>query len=288
MSDLVDQASQKQAALLLEALPYMQKYAGRTIVVKYGGNAMTDDQLKLSVMRDLSLLQTVGIKIVLVHGGGPAINRAMEQANRETHFIDGLRYTDEADLQLINAVLSGEVNKSLVAGLIKSGAKAVGFSGVDGSLIQAKQRSAKLGYVGDVMKINPDLLTLTLDQGYMPVIASIGVDSDGQLYNINADTAAAEIAAALGAQSFVLMTNVRGILQDPTDPDSLYRELAVPELQALIASETIQGGMIPKLKAIIQAMRAGLHQAVILDGRVPHALLLELFSDRGYGSLISD
>ncbi|MFT8812593.1 acetylglutamate kinase [Oenococcus sp.] len=288
MSNLVDQASQKQAALLLEALPYMQKYAGRTIVVKYGGNAMTDDQLKLSVMRDLCLLQTVGIKIVLVHGGGPAINRAMTQANRETHFIDGLRYTDEADLQLINAVLSGEVNKSLVAGLIKSGAKAVGFSGVDGSLIQAKQRSAKLGYVGDVMKINPELLTLALEQGYMPVIASIGVGSDGQLYNINADTAAAEIAAALEAQSFVLMTNVRGILQDPADPDSLYRDLTVTQLQELIVSETIQGGMIPKLEAIIQAMQAGLHKAVILDGRVPHALLLELFSDRGYGSLISN
>ncbi|MFT8878963.1 MAG: acetylglutamate kinase [Oenococcus sp.] len=288
MSDLVDRASQKQAALLLEALPYMQKYAGRTIVVKYGGNVMTDEHLKLSVMRDLCLLQTVGIKIVLVHGGGPAINRAMEQANRETHFIDGLRYTDEADLQLINAVLSGEVNKSLVAGLIKSGAKAVGFSGVDGGLIQAKQRSAKLGYVGDVMKINPELLTLILEQGYMPVIASIGVDSDGQLYNINADTAAAEIAAALQAESFVLMTNVRGILQDPADPDSLYRDLTVTQLQELIASETIQGGMIPKLQAIIQAMQAGLHKTVILDGRVPHALLLELFSDRGYGSLISD
>ncbi|MDN6968901.1 acetylglutamate kinase [Oenococcus sp. UCMA 17063] len=248
---------------------------------------MTNDRFKLSVMHDLYLLQAIGLKIVLVHGGGPAINLAMEKLKRKTKFINGLRYTDTTDLRIINSVLSGEVNKNLVSNLIKVGAKAVGFSGVDGHLIEAKQLSPVLGYVGEVTKITPDLLNLTLKNGYIPVISSIGVDQQGQLYNINADTVAAEIAIKLRAQDFVLMTNVKGILKDADDPTSLYEKLTLAQVTKLINSNLISAGMIPKLKAITRAINSGLTQAVVLDGRAEHAILFGLLSDKSYGSLIT-
>ncbi len=278
----------REITRLFKTSPYLQKYIGQIIVVKYGGNAMTNDHLKLSVMHDLYLLQAIGLKIVLVHGGGPAINQAMGKLKRKTKFINGLRYTDTTDLQIINAILSGEVNKNLVSNLIKVGAKAVGFSGVDGHLIEAKQLSPALGYVGEVTKITPDLLNLTLRNGYIPVISSIGIDQqEGQLYNINADTVAAEIAIKLQAQNFVLMTNVKGILKDADDPTSLYEKLTLAKVTKLINSNLISAGMIPKLKAITRAINSGLTQAVVLDGRVEHAILFGLLSDKNYGSLIT-
>ncbi len=277
----------QRVEILLDGLPYMRKYAGRTIVIKYGGNAMVNEELKTSVMRDLYLLQTIGMKIVLVHGGGPAIDQAMSRLNKPTKFIDGLRYTDGDDIQIINAVLSGQVNKSLVADLHKIGARAIGLSGADGHLIQTKQLSTELGYVGKIVKIDAEAIKLLLNANYIPVIASIGIDDRGQLYNVNADTAASEIAAALNAEQFILMTDVRGIFRDIKDPDSLYHELSVDQVQQMLGSGALKGGMIPKIRAIIAAINNGLKEAVVLDGRVEHSILLELFSTEGYGSLIT-
>ncbi|WP_249641561.1 MULTISPECIES: acetylglutamate kinase [unclassified Enterococcus] len=278
---------QKRAEILLEALPYMQKYSGQTIVVKYGGNAMSNEALKISVMKDIALLQMVGVKIVLVHGGGPDISRTLHRLGKETKFIDGLRYTDKEAVEIVATVLSGKVNKSLVADLYELGVKAIGLSGIDGAMIQAEQLDEKFGYVGEITSINPEPILLALENNYIPVIATTGIDHTGQFYNINADIAAADIAAAVNAEQFILLTDVRGVLRDVDNPESLISEINIKEIPNLIDSGIISGGMIPKIDSCINAMNKGLKEAVIIDGRVEHSILLELFADEGFGTLIS-
>lgn len=278
---------QKRAEILMEALPYMQKYSGQTIVVKYGGNAMSDEGLKISVMKDIALLQMVGVKIVLVHGGGPDISRTLHKLGKETKFIDGLRYTDKDTVEIVATVLSGKVNKSLVADLFELGVKAIGLSGIDGAMIQAEQLDEKFGYVGEITSINSEPILLALENNYIPVIATTGIDHTGQFYNINADIAAAEIAAAVNAEQFILLTDVRGVLRDVDNPESLITEINIKEIPDLINSGIISGGMIPKIDSCVNAMNKGLKEAVIIDGRVEHSILLELFADEGFGTLIS-
>ncbi|MDR1567608.1 MAG: acetylglutamate kinase [Streptococcaceae bacterium] len=277
---------QKRAEVLLEALPYMQKYSGQTIVVKYGGNAMTNADLKMSVMRDIALLQMIGVNIVLVHGGGPDISATLDKLGKETVFIDGLRYTDSEAVEIVATVLAGKINKSLVADLHSLGAKSLGLSGIDGAMIEAEQKDVKFGYVGNVTKINVEPINLALENGYIPVIATTGIDHAGQFYNINADTAAAEIAAAISAEQFILLTDIRGVLRDVNDSNSLMSKIVVADIPNLIDEGIITGGMIPKIKACTHAMRHGLKEAVIIDGRVEHSILLELFADKGFGTLI--
>jgi acetylglutamate kinase len=278
---------QKRAEILMEALPYMQKYSGQTIVVKYGGNAMSNEALKISVMKDIALLQMVGVRIVLVHGGGPDISRTLEKLGKETKFIDGLRYTDKEAVEIVATVLSGKVNKSLVADLHELGVKAIGLSGIDGAMIQAEQLDEKFGYVGEITSINSEPILLALENNYIPVIATTGIDHTGQFYNINADTAAAEIAAAVNAEQFILLTDVRGVLREVDNPESLISEININEIPELITSGIISGGMIPKIESCTNAMAKGLKEAVIIDGRVEHSILLELFADEGFGTLIS-
>ncbi|MBS7578424.1 acetylglutamate kinase [Enterococcus sp. MMGLQ5-2] len=265
----------------------MQKYSGQTIVVKYGGNAMSNEALKISVMKDIALLQMVGVKIVLVHGGGPDISRTLHRLGKETKFIDGLRYTDKEAVEIVATVLSGKVNKSLVADLYELGVKAIGLSGIDGAMIQAEQLDEKFGYVGEITSINPEPILLALENNYIPVIATTGIDHTGQFYNINADIAAADIAAAVNAEQFILLTDVRGVLRDVDNPESLISEINIKEIPNLIDSGIISGGMIPKIDSCINAMNKGLKEAVIIDGRVEHSILLELFADEGFGTLIS-
>lgn len=277
---------QKRAEILMEALPYMQKYSGQTIVVKYGGNAMTNDSLKQSVMKDIALLQMVGVKIVLVHGGGPDISQTLSKLGKETKFIDGLRYTDSEAVEIVATVLAGKVNKSLVSDLHELGVKSIGLSGIDGAMIEAEQKDEKFGYVGEIININPEPIFLALENNYIPIIATTGIDHTGQFYNINADTAAAEIAAAVNAEQFMLLTDVRGVLRDVNDSSSLISEIQLEEISGLVDQGIISGGMIPKIEACTKAMSKGLKEAVIIDGRIEHSILLELFADEGFGTLI--
>jgi acetylglutamate kinase len=279
--------ARKQAGILLEALPYIQKYEGKTVVVKYGGAAMTDDRLKAAVMRDVVLMNLVGMKIVLVHGGGPEINSTLTQLGKETTFVEGLRYTDAETADIVAMVLAGKVNKSLVSLIHKARGRAIGLCGVDGGMLRVeKMPGADLGYVGKILAVDTSAIRLALDSGFIPIIATIGIDDDGQVYNINADTAAAEIAAALTAEKLIALTDVRGVLRDPKDEDSLIENIALRELPELIESGVISGGMIPKIDSCRQGIGKGLKEAVIIDGRVEHSILLELFSDKGIGTLL--
>lgn len=276
---------QEQAEFLIEAMPYIKKYFNKVLVVKYGGNAMTDDNLKSSVMRDLVVLNLLGIKVVLVHGGGPEISETLKQMGKETKFIDGLRYTDKETAEVVRMVLAGKVNKSLTDLIEENGGKAVGISGQDGHIIKCEMQDQKLGYVGKITEINTRLITDLLGLGYVPVISTIGYDDDGNVYNVNADTAAAAIAGALNAENLILMTDIAGLLENKDDPSSLIKKVYVSDIPAYVKQGIISGGMIPKIECCKEAIRRGVKKAVIIDGRVCHSILIELLSDEGSGTM---
>ena len=275
-----------RAEVLLQALPYIREYVGKVVVVKYGGNAATDEHMREQVMEDLVLLWAIGVKVVLVHGGGPEISNMMEKMGKKSEFVDGLRVTDEETIDIVQMVLSGKMNKNLVNLLAMKGGRAIGLSGTDGHLIEAEIKDPRLGFVGDITNINIDPVEGLLENNYIPVISTVGCDHEGNTYNINGDTAAAHIAGALGAERFILMTNISGIMKDPEDPDSLIPELTVEEAKGLYDSGVISGGMIPKVDCCISATEMGVNGVVILDGRVPHAILMELLTNEGAGTRI--
>lgn len=277
-----------QAEVLIQALPYIKQYAGQTIVVKYGGAAMLDETLKAGVMQDIVLMRYVGINPILVHGGGPEISDAMQRMGKEPQFIGGLRVTDAETMEIVEMVLAGKTNKGIVAHLNQQGALAVGLSGKDGNLIVAERETTKgdIGFVGRILKINPALLHTLAGAGYIPVISTVAVGKNGESYNINADTAAGELAVALGAVRLVMMTDVEGIYQDFADKDSLIREMTANDARQLITDGHVDKGMIPKVDACITAVRGGVAQTTIIDGRLPHSLLIELFTHEGIGTMI--
>jgi len=276
----------ERAEVLVQALPNIKRYNGKTIVVKYGGNAMIDDQLKAQVMEDVVLLSLIGVKVVLVHGGGPEINGLMEKLGKKPEFVDGLRVTDAETMDIVQMVLAGKVNKTLVNMLENKGGRAVGLSGMDGRLIEAVQKDPRLGFVGEVVKIHPAPITDLLEKGYIPVVSTIGCDRAGNAYNINGDTAAAYIAGALGAERMLLMTDIAGILRDKEDPSSLIPEISVEEAAHLREQGVISGGMIPKVDCCVKAIGAGVKRVVIMDGRIPHSILMELLTDEGAGTMV--
>ena len=279
-------SNSERAEVLVQALPYIRKYYGKTVVIKYGGNAMTSESLKQQVMEDICLLQLVGVRVVLVHGGGPEINDMMARVGKEPKFVDGLRVTDAETMEIVQMVLAGKVNKSLVNLLEMKGGKAMGLSGMDGGLIHARMKDERLGFVGQITKVNIAPVADLLDKGYIPVISTIGCDSEGNTYNINGDTAAAFIAGALGAQRLIMMTDVAGILRDKDDPASLIRELNVSQAVRLFQEGVIAGGMIPKVDCCIEAIHMGVEKVIIMDGRIPHAILMELLTDEGAGTMV--
>jgi acetylglutamate kinase len=275
-----------RAEVLVQALPNIQHYAGRTVVIKYGGNAMKSKELEQQVAEDVVLLAAVGIRVVLVHGGGPAISETMKKLGKEAVFRDGLRVTDKETVEIVQMVLAGRINKSLVNLLQSCGGKAVGLAGMDNRLIEAEIKDEKYGYVGKITSIHPELLNDVLDHNYIPVIASLGCDQQGNAYNINADTAAGEIAAVLKAERLIMMSDISGIMRDVHDPSSLITELTLAETKQLFHSDVITGGMIPKVECCTNAVEHGVKAAVILDGTIPHALLMELLTDEGAGTMI--
>ena len=277
----------KRAEVLIQALPYIQNYYGKTVVVKYGGSAMEDEALKKAVMGDVVLLTLVGIKIVLVHGGGPEISATLKKLGKESVFVGGLRVTDKETVEVAQMVLAGKVNKGLVNLIQNVGGRAVGLSGMDGHLIEAKMLDEKLGYVGEIVAIHPEPIKDLLEKGYIPVVSTIGCDKQGNTYNINADTAAAYIAGALQAESLINMTDTKGVLMDAADPDSLIVRLSLSEIPKLQESGVITGGMIPKLECCAHAVEKGANRAFIIDGRVPHAILIEMLTDEGIGTMVT-
>lgn len=279
--------SQNTAQTLTESLKYFLKYRDQTVVIKYGGNAMIDEKVKESILKDILLLKTVGIKVVLVHGGGPAIGELLEKYEQKSQFVQGLRVTDKKTAQLALTALAGKVNKSLVQDIIRLGGNAIGVSGIDGKLIEAKPISEDLGYVGEITAIHPEIIERINQTDAVPVIASAGIGLDGEIYNVNADTAASRIAGALSAEQFILLSDVRGLYGNFPDEESFIDEINLTNLEKLVKEKKITDGMIPKIEAIKYAMFEGLGKAVLLDGRVPHALLLELFTDKGQGTMIN-
>lgn len=283
---LIPPADASRVSVLSEALPYIQRFAGRTLVVKYGGAAMVEEGLREAVFRDLALLACVGVRPIVVHGGGPEINVWLNRLQIEPHFQDGLRVTDAATMEVVEMVLVGRVNKQIVNGLNRVGGHAVGLCGSDGSLVAARPLGDRHGLVGDVAQVRPTVLNPLLEAGYIPVISSVAPDPSGQMHNINADTVAGELAAALQAEKLILLTDTPGILRDRTDPASLIRQVTLSEARALIADRVVQGGMTPKTECCIRALAQGVAAAHIVDGRVPHALLLEVFTDAGIGTMV--
>ena len=276
----------ERAEVLTQALPYIQRYYGKIVVVKYGGNAMINEDLKQQVMEDIVLLRLVGVKVVLVHGGGPEISELMNRLGKKAEFVDGLRVTDRETVDIVQMVLAGKINKTLVNLLEKKGGTAVGISGMDGRLIEAKMKDPKLGYVGDITQINIAPVLDLLEKGYIPVISTIGCDREGNAYNINGDTAAAHIAGALGAERLLLMTDIAGILRDKDDPGTLIPEVKSSDAKKLFDDGTISGGMIPKVECCLEAIRNGVKNVIIMDGRVPHSILMELLTDEGAGTMV--
>lgn len=276
-----------RAEILTQAVPYIKEYTGKYVVAKYGGNAMTDPQLKKSVMQDILLLQLVGVKIILVHGGGPEISAMLKKLSIESHFENGLRVTDDDTMEVVQMVLAGKVNKSLAADLSALGGKAVGLCGIDGGLIKVHQKNEKLGHVGEIDEINTKILDDLLDGGFIPVISSIGIDDDGTPYNINADTAAAKIAAALHAESMVVMSNINGVLRDKDDENSLISQMSLADAEELKKSGIIAGGMIPKVDCCTNAVKEGVKKVFIINGEIPHAILIELLTDEGLGTMFT-
>ena len=283
--------NEQWANVLVQALPYFRHWCGKVVVVKYGGNAMLNEELKEDVMEDIVLLSTIGIHVVLVHGGGPEINHMLERVGKESKFINGLRYTDAETMEIVQMVLTGKLNKDIVGILLQKGGKAVGLSGVDSGLLRAKKvekGGADLGFVGEVTEVNPEILRSLIQQGFIPVVSTVAIGESGDMnrYNINADTAAAKIAVALGAEKFVQLTNVPGVLRDVNDPASLVQRIHVADVGKYIEDGTIAGGMIPKIECCVLAREGGVPRTHIIDGRVPHSLLIEMFSDRGIGTMI--
>lgn len=283
----MDIANASRAEVIVEALPYILEYRGKVLVVKYGGNAMINGELKDSVMRDIVLLNLIGVKVVLVHGGGPEITEMLNKTGKETQFVDGLRVTDEETAQIVLMVLAGKINKGLVNMIEQKGGKAIGLSGVDGHMIEASKKDERLGFVGDITNINPEIITDALEKGYIPIISTVGCDGEGNVYNINADTAAAKIAGALNAESLISMTDISGILRDKNDPTSLISALSISEAKALMEEGIIKDGMIPKTQCCIDAINWGVKKVFIIDGRVPHSILIETLTNEGMGTMFT-
>ena len=277
----------ERAEVLTQALPYIQRYNGKIVVVKYGGNAMIDEQLKEQVMEDIVLLWLIGVKIVLVHGGGPEISDLMSRLGKKAEFVDGLRVTDKETVDIVQMVLAGKVNKTLVNLLEMKGGKAMGISGMDGRLIESKMRDERLGFVGDITKVNIKPVIDLLEKNYIPVISTLGCDAEGNTYNINGDTAAAYIAGALGAERLIMMTDIAGILRDKDDPSTLITEITIDEAASLYKEGVISGGMIPKVNCCIEAIHEGVKNVIIMDGRVSHSILMELLTDEGAGTMVT-
>ncbi len=275
----------ERAEVLVQALPYIQKYTGRTVVIKYGGNAMTNPTLKQQVMEDIVLLQLVGVKVVLVHGGGPEINDMMNRLGKKPEFVDGLRVTDLETVEIVQMILAGKINKSLVGLLEQKGGRAVGLSGIDDRLIEATCKNPALGFVGEVTKINTAIITDLLERHYIPVISTVGSGANGEVYNINGDIAASCIAGALRAERLIILTDIAGILRDPSDISTLIPEITVDEAERLKAEGVISGGMIPKADCCIRAINEGVRKVIIMDGRISHSILMELFTDEGAGTM---
>ena len=277
-----------RARILVHALPYIQKYTGKIIVIKYGGNAMINEDLKDSVMRDIVLLSLIGVKVVLVHGGGPEITDMLKKIGKESRFVDGLRVTDKETVDIVQMVLAGKINKGLVNLIENKGGRAIGLSGVDGHMIQAKVKDERLGFVGDITGVNVQPIFDVIDKGYIPVVSTVGCDCDGNIYNINADTAAAKIAGELHAESLISMTDIAGILKDKDDPSSLIPCIDIAEAVELFRNGTISGGMIPKVECCIDAIHRGVKKVIIMDGRVPHSILIETLTDEGAGTMVTE
>lgn len=278
-----------RSEVLVQALPYIQRYNGKTVVIKYGGNAMINEELQDAVMTDIVLLRSVGVNVVLVHGGGPEISDMLKRVGKESRFVGGLRYTDEETVEIVQMVLAGKVNKHLVQLLTCHGGQAVGLCGLDGDMIQAKKHDAleDIGFVGDIVKINTKVINDAIASGYIPVISTVGGGENGEVYNINADTAAAQIASCLHAEKLLLMTDISGLLRDKDDESTLIQEVKVSEIPSLKAQGIISGGMIPKIDCCVEAVRRGVTRTNIIDGRIPHSILIELFTDAGIGTMFS-
>ena len=287
MSARVDITNEQRANVLIQALPYIQKWAGKTVVVKYGGNAMLNEELKEAVMSDIVLLQLVGINVVLVHGGGPEINAMLDKIGKESKFVGGMRYTDEETMDVVQMVLAGKVNKSLVQHLMRHSGKALGLCGLDGRMLMAEKlmKQDDLGFVGEIVEVNTGVIEDAIDKGYTPVVSTIAGGYGGEVYNINADTAAAEIAAKLKASKLILMTDICGLLRDKDDESTLIPVVNVSEVPLLKKQGVISGGMIPKIDCCVEAVRQGVGRAHIIDGRIPHSILIEMFTDSGIGTM---
>ena len=278
--------NEQRAAILSDALPYIQEYYNKVVVVKYGGNAMTNETLKQAVMSDIVLLSTIGIKIVLVHGGGPEINAMLKKTGKESRFVNGLRYTDEETVDIVQMVLCGKVNKDLVELLHMNNGKAMGLCGLDAHMIEAEQLDPELGLVGEITHINPEVINTALENGYIPVISTVAAGKDGTVFNINADTAAARIAAEMGASNLILMTDIKGLLRDKDNDETLIHTVGVSEVPYLKKQGIISGGMIPKIDCCVEAVRRGVKKTNIIDGRIPHSILIELLTNEGAGTMI--
>lgn len=278
----------QRAEILTQALPYIQKYNGKIIVVKYGGNAMVSEELKQQVMEDIVLLWLIGIKVVLVHGGGPEITETLAKVGKETKWVDGLRVTDQETIDIVQMVLSGKINKGLVNLISAKGGKAMGISGVDGKMIKAVCKDERLGFVGRITEVNVEPIFDLLNNGYIPIISSVGCDDEGNVYNINADSAAAHIAGALQAERLITMTDIEGILKDKDDPSTVIPEMDTKAAVRLFEDGTISGGMIPKVECCLDAISRGVNRVIIMDGRVPHALLIETLTDEGAGTMVAE
>jgi len=277
----------ERAEVLTAALPYIKKYSGKIVVVKYGGNAMINPMLKEQVMEDIALLWLIGVKVVLVHGGGPEISQMMKALNKEPVFIDGLRVTDQETVDIVQMVLAGKVNKDLVKLIQMKGGHAIGLSGIDGGMLEATVKDERLGYVGQVTKVRTQPITDVLEKNYIPIISTVASDRQGNAYNINGDTAAAYIAGALGAERLIMMTDIAGVLEDKDDPSTLIPHITVSEAKGLYESGVISGGMIPKVDCCIEAIEHGVKNVVIMDGRIPHSILMELLTDEGAGTMVT-
>ena len=275
----------QRAEVLTQALPYIQKYNNKIIVVKYGGNAMINDELKDAVMGDIVLLSLIGIKVVLVHGGGPEITQMLKQVGKESEFVNGLRVTDKETVDIVQMVLAGKVNKNLVNLLHHKGGNAIGLCGIDGHMIEAEILNPELGYVGEITNVNVQPITDILEKGYIPVISTVGCDKEGNVYNINADTAASKIAGILGAESLISMTDIEGILRDKDDPSTLIPKICTEDAPKLVEEGVISGGMIPKVECCIDAINSGVRKVFIIDGRIPHSILIETLTDEGIGTM---
>ncbi|MBP3381139.1 MAG: acetylglutamate kinase [Clostridia bacterium] len=277
----------QRAEVLTQALPYIKRYVGKIVVIKYGGNAMINEQLKQQVMEDIALLWLIGVKVVLIHGGGPEISETMKKLGKEAVFVDGLRVTDKETVDIVQMVLAGKVNKTLVNLVQMKGGHAVGVSGIDGGIIEAKVKDERLGFVGEITKIRTQPITDLLEKNYIPVVSTVASDREGNVYNINGDTAAAYIAGALGAERLFMMTDIDGILRDKDDPRTLIAELTVSEARQLYKDGVISGGMIPKVDCCIEAINEGVKSVIIMDGRVPHSILMEMLTDEGAGTMVT-